>query len=76
MEFEKDGRKFSDEGDTAKLLNDYLLQKAVQGRVFLVSLGPVDNLVYYTTKGIPEFATQQLEAMAVHIDILAMVEDK
>ena len=76
MEFEKDGHKFSDEGDTAKLLNDYLLQKGVQGHVFLVSLGPVNNLVYYTPSGVPWFITQQLEAMAAHIDIVAMVEDE
>ena len=74
MKFEHNGIVFSDEKENAKTLNEWCKTKKVSARVFLASSENKREFVIFNPKGEPVFASQKMEDVAVHIDIMALAE--
>jgi hypothetical protein len=77
MEFSQNGFNFSTEHPTAKMANGWANKKGVDVVAFVAedSKGAKTIVLFDTKTKLPIFESQSLEAVAVHIDILALAKD-
>lgn len=75
MQFDQNGYHFSDEQSAVENLNFWIEKKNLRGyRAFYVTKNEYKSFVLYDDQGNPCYESFDVESMAVHIDILVMVE--